>query len=65
MISAKSAAVQMNATYLDNYWGIDINAENADNYLTDSTTYPNADGRKLIADKLSETINEKIYYTGE
>lgn len=65
MISAKSAAVAMNATYLDNYWGIDINAENAKAYLTDSTTYPNADGRKLIADKLSETLNEKIYYTGE
>lgn len=65
MISAKSAAVQMNATYLDNYWGIDISAENAMNYLTESTTYPNTDGRKLIANKLSETIKEKIYYQGE
>lgn len=65
MISAKSAAVQMNATYLDNYLGIDINSENAKNYLTESTTYPNANGRKLIADKLSETINEKIYYKAE
>lgn len=65
MISAKSAAVAMNATYLDNYWGIDISAENATAYLTDSTTYPNAKGRRLIADKLSETILEKIYYTGE
>lgn len=65
MIAAKSAAVATNATYLDNYWGIDINAENAKDYLTDSTTYPNAEGRRLIADKLSETINEKIFYTGE
>lgn len=65
MIAAKSAAVTLNATYLDNYWGIDISAENAKDYLTDSTTYPNADGRKLIADKLSETISNKIYYTGE
>lgn len=65
MISAKSAAVQMNATYLDNYWGIDINADNAEQYLTGNTTYPNADGRKLIADKLSKTINEKIFYTGK
>ena len=65
MIAAKSAAVAMNSTYLDNYWGIDISADNAKEYLTDSTTYPNAKGRKLIADKLSETINEKIYYTGE
>ena len=65
MISAKSAAVQRNATYLDNYWGIDISADNAEKYLTDSTTYPNATGRKLIADKLAETINDKIYYTGE
>lgn len=65
MIAAKSAAVQMNASYLDNYWGIPISAENAGEYLTESTTYPNADGRKLIADKLSETINEKIYYKAD
>lgn len=65
MISAKSAAVQMNATYLDNYWGIDINADNVEAYLTDNTTYPNANGRKLIADKLSKTINERIFYNGK
>ena len=65
MIAAKSAAVATNSTYLDNYWGIDIHADNAQLYLTDSTTYPNEKGRKLIADKLSETINEKIYYTGQ
>ncbi len=62
MIAAKSVAVQRNATHLDNYWGIDINADTAENYLTDSTTYPNADGRKLIADKLAKTIDEKVYY---
>lgn len=65
MIAAKSAAVTLNTTYLDNLRGIDISAENAPNYLTDSTTYPNAQGRKLIADKLSNTISKKIYYTGE
>lgn len=65
MISAKSAAVAMNATYLDNYRGINISAENAKAYLTDTTTYPNANGRRLIADKLSETILERIYDTGE
>ncbi len=61
MIAASSAAVQMNASYLDNFTGFRINADNAKKYLTQSTTYPNAEGRTLIADKLSKTINEKIY----
>lgn len=62
MIAAKNIAVQKNVTFLDNYWGIDIHAENADSYLTESSTYPNANGRKMIADKLVTTITEKIYY---
>ncbi|MBQ7943845.1 MAG: SGNH/GDSL hydrolase family protein [Lachnospiraceae bacterium] len=62
MIAAKNIAVQKNVTFLDNYWGIDIHAGNADAYLTESSTYPNADGRKMIADKLTTTITEKIYY---
>lgn len=62
MIAAKNIAVQKNVTFLDNYWGIDIHAGNADEYLTESSTYPNSDGRKMIADKLTTTITEKIYY---
>ncbi len=62
MIAAKNIAVQKNVTYLDNYWGINIYAGNADSYLTESSTYPNAEGRKMIAEKLTTTITEKIYY---
>ncbi|MBE5875497.1 MAG: SGNH/GDSL hydrolase family protein [Lachnospiraceae bacterium] len=62
MIAAKNIAVQKNVTYLDNYWGINIHAGNADSYLTESSTYPNSEGRKMIADKLITTITEKIYY---
>lgn len=62
MIAAKNIAVQKNVTYLDNYWGINIHAGNADAYLTESSTYPNATGRQMIADKLCKTITEKIYY---
>ncbi len=62
MIAAKNIAVQKNVTYLDNYWGINIHAGNADSFLTESSTYPNAEGRKMIAEKLTTTITEKIYY---
>lgn len=62
MIAAKNIAVQKNVTFLDNYWGINIHAGNANEYLTESSTYPNAKGRQMIADKLSTTITDKIYY---
>lgn len=62
MISAKNIAVQKNVTFLDNYWGINIHADNASEYLTESSTYPNAKGRQMIANKLATTITEKIYY---
>ncbi len=62
MIAAKNIAVQKNVTFLDNYWGINIHTGNADEYLTESSTYPNAEGRRMIADKLTTTITEKIYY---
>lgn len=62
MVCGKVAAVSINVTYLDNYWGIPIHAENAETYLTDSTTYPNALGRELIAKKLAHVINTKVYY---
>lgn len=65
MVCGKVAAVQINTTYLDNYWGIPIHSENAKEYLTESTTYPNADGRALIAKKLAHVLQTKIYYKAQ
>lgn len=64
MIAEKNAAAAENVTFLDNYWGVDINSDNADTYFTDSKQYPNEAGRKLIADKLADTIQNRIYYRG-
>lgn len=65
MVCGKVAAVSINVSYLDNYWGIPIHAENAEEYLTDSPYYPNAKGRDLIAKKLSSVLQSKIFYQAE
>ena len=62
MIAEKNACAAENVTFLDNYWGVDINADNADTYFTESKEYPNEAGRKLIADKVVDTIQNHIYY---
>lgn len=64
MIAEKTATVLENSTFLDNYWGVDINADNAKEYFTESSKFPNEAGRKLIAEKLADTIQNRIYYKG-
>ena len=59
MVAGKSIAVELNVTYLDNYYGVKINAENFKNYLEDNT-HPNEVGRKMIADRLAEVLNKKV-----
>jgi len=59
MVAGKSIAVELNVTYLDNYYGVKINAENFKNYLEDNT-HPNEAGRKMIADRLAEVLNKKV-----
>lgn len=65
MVCSKIAAVNENVTFLDNYWGIPINNENAAEYLSENNLYPNAKGRELIADKLANVLATKIYYQGK
>lgn len=63
MVCSKIAAVNENVTFLDNYWGIPINSDNAPEYLTESHVYPNAKGRELIAEKLANVLTTKVYYS--
>jgi len=58
MVAGKSIAVELNVTYLDNYYGVKINAENFKNYLEDNI-HPNEEGRKMIADRLAEVFNKE------
>ena len=58
MVAGKSIAVELNVTYLDNYYGVKINAENFKNYLEDNI-HPNEEGRKMIADRLAEVLNKE------
>lgn len=62
MIAEKTAAVIENSTFLDNYWGVDINADNAEQYFTETHKFPNAEGRALIAKRLADTIQNRIFY---
>ena len=57
MVAGKSIAVELNVTYLDNYYGVKINAENYKDYLEENI-YPNADGRKMIAERLAKVLNK-------
>jgi len=47
-------------SYLDNFYGININAETADQYLMSDGITPNEEGREMIANRISECINARI-----
>lgn len=57
MVAGKSIAVELNVTYLDNYYGVRINAENYKKYLEENI-YPNVEGRKMIAERLAKVLNK-------
>lgn len=59
MVAAKSIAVELNVSYLDNYYGVKINAETYKDYLEDNI-HPNEAGRKLIAERLADVINKNL-----
>lgn len=63
MIAEKNAAVSENCTFLDNYLGIDVNAETADEYFTDSSKFPNEKGRDAIAERIANAVTHKIFYS--
>lgn len=49
-----------NVSYLDNFYGININAETADDYLLEDGITPNDEGREMIGNRISEFINARL-----
>jgi hypothetical protein len=56
-MSVKATALGCSyVSFVDNYYGFQINQDNYQNYLTDNW-HLNLDGRKVIADKLASIID--------
>lgn len=53
-------AQNYSVSYLDNYYGININAETADQYLLEDGITPNEEGRRMIAERISSFINARL-----
>ncbi len=47
-------------SYLDNFYGIPINAETAEQYLLDDGITPNEEGREMIAERIANCINLRL-----
>lgn len=53
-------AQNYSVSYVDNFYGININAETADEYLLEDGITPNEEARIMIADRISEQINNRL-----
>ncbi len=53
-------AQNYSVSYIDNFYGININAETAEEYLLEDGITPNEDARIMIADRISEQINLRL-----
>lgn len=60
IVAMKAICVELNVSFLDNYFGIPLNAETAQQYLDDAI-HVNDTCRKLIADKVINYIKTKMY----
>lgn len=60
IIAMKAMCVELNISFLDNYFGIPLNAETAQQYLVDAI-HVNDECRKLIADKVINYIKTRMY----
>lgn len=47
-------------SYLDNFYGININAETADRYLMEDGITPNEEGREMIGNRIAEFLNKRL-----
>lgn len=56
----KDATAGYGISYVDNYFGVDINAETAEKYLTKDDVVPNQEGKKLIAAHLLNKVFKRI-----
>lgn len=53
-------AQNYSVSYVDNFYGININSETADQYLLEDGITPNEEARIMIADRISEQINIRL-----
>lgn len=53
-------AQNYSVSYIDNFYGIKINADTADQYLLEDGITPNKEGRTQIAERISEMINARM-----
>ena len=53
-------SMDYSVSYLDNYFGVNINSETAGEYLLEDGITPNYEGRRLIADRITKYINERL-----
>lgn len=60
MIAMKAISVDASVTFVDNYFGVAINANNGKDYLKDNTTL-NKKGNELVANHISDIISNKLY----
>lgn len=60
VVAMKAICVELSVSFLDNYFGIPLNAETAQQYLDDAV-HVNDTCRKLIADKVINYVKTKMY----
>ncbi len=60
MTTLQVQAQNYEVSYLDNFYGININADTADEYLLEDGITPNEEGRQMIGNRISEFINARI-----
>lgn len=57
----KEIGNEYNLLVIDNYYRLDINQRNCDNYFTrPDSVHPNVNGRKLMADNMAKTLYERF-----
>lgn len=56
----KNATQVYGISYVDDYFGVDINAETAEKYLTKDDVVPNQEGKKLIAAHMLNKVFKRI-----
>lgn len=64
MIASKAICVDSNVTFIDNYYGLEISEHTVKDYLESDEIHPNAEGRKLIAERFVDLINGKLKTQG-
>lgn len=58
MVAEKAIAVDTNVTFLDNYFGVKINANTYKEYMEDNV-HPNEAGRKMIANRVATVLTKE------